>query len=147
MDSQTKMLLEKYWRAETSPEEEKMLKKLMNEEDENSAQGNYFKSIAESRVEESDFAFQHPRRRLRQLWYTVAASLIVGILVVAGLMNRQPAQSIYNVNDPEMAYQLTREALMMVSSGLNEGKNYSVVQLKQINAPKKMITNYNTNNQ
>jgi len=147
MDSQTKILLEKYWQAETSPEEEKLLKKLMSETDENSAPASYFKSIAESQSEVSDYTFQHPRRRLRQLWYTVAASLIVGLLVVAGLMNRQPAQSIYNVNDPEMAYELTREALMMVSSGLNEGKNYSVVQLKQINAPKKMITNYNTNNQ
>jgi len=68
-------------------------------------------------------------------------------MVVGGLMQRQPSQSNYNMNDPETALEITRQALMMVSTGLNEGKNYSATQLQQINKPKNILANYNTNNQ
>ncbi len=81
-----------------------------------------------------------PKKRIRGLWYTIAASLVIGLLVVGGLSQRQPAQSIYNLNDPQAALEVTRQALLMVSSGLNEGKTYSTTQLNQINKPKNILS-------
>lgn len=147
MDSRIKTLQEKYWRAETTPKEEKLLKELVSADHDQSAEINYFKSLTDQKQLVSEYAFQHPKRRIRGLWYTIAASFLIGLMVVGGLMQRQPSQSNYNMNDPETALEITRQALMMVSTGLNEGKNYSATQLQQINKPKNILANYNTNNQ
>ncbi len=144
MDSQIKQLQEKYWRAETTPEEEQLLKKWMSESTQSSTEINYFKAVADQQKQMSDFPFQHPKKRIRGLWYTIAASLVIGLLVVGGLSQRQPAQSIYNLNDPQAALEVTRQALMMVSSGLNEGKTYTT-QLNQINKPKNILSKNYTN--
>jgi hypothetical protein len=62
------------------------------------------------------------------------------------LWQRQQSSSEYTVHDPEIALELTRNALLMVSSGLNEGKDLSTYQLNQINKPKEIITNKNNSN-
>ena len=77
------------------------------------------------------------------MWYTVAASLVIGIVVVSGLFRYNYTQAAYNVNDPDKAFEITRQALMMVSDGLNEGKNYSTVQLQQLNKPKEILSGNN----
>ncbi len=143
MDSQTNQLLEKYWRAETTPEEEKLLKELMSSAHDSSDQTHYFEAISKLKQQKPEFAFQHPGKQIRMMWYTVAASLIIGIVVVSGLFRHNYTQAAYNVNDPDKAFEITRQALMMVSDGLNEGKNYSTVQLQQLNKPKEILSGNN----
>ena len=146
MDSQTKLLLEKYWRAETSTAEEKLLKKQWGATQDRSAEANYFKAIEQRKQQISEIRFQHPGKRIYSWYITIAASLVIGLLVGTGLWQRQQSSSEYNINDPEMALELTRNALLMVSSGLNEGKDLSTYQLNQINKPKEIITNKNNSN-
>ncbi|MFA5417808.1 MAG: hypothetical protein WC341_05060 [Bacteroidales bacterium] len=143
MDSQTNQLLEKYWRAETSPEEEKELKILMASENESSASSHYFKAVSELKQQESEFGFLNPGKRIRMMWYTVAASVTIGFLVVSGLFQYNYTNAEYNVNDPDKAFEITRQALMMVSNGLNEGKNYTSVQLQEFNKPKELLSGNN----
>ncbi|MDP2721543.1 MAG: hypothetical protein Q8O72_02195 [Bacteroidales bacterium] len=143
MDSQTNQLLEKYWRAETSPEEEKELKILMASDTESSACSHYFKAVSELKQQEPEFGFLNPGKRIRMMWYTVAASVTIGILVVSGLFQYNYTNAEYNVNDPDKAFEITRQALMMVSNGLNEGKNYTSVQLQEFNKPKELLSGNN----
>jgi len=143
MDSRTNQLLEKYWRAETTPEEEKLLKELMSSDPDSSDQTHYFEAISNLKHQKPEFAFQHPGKQIRRMWYTVAASLIIGIVVVSGLFRYNYTQAAYNVNDPDKAFEITRQALMMVSDGLNEGKNYSTIQLQQLNKPKEILSGDN----
>lgn len=145
MDSQIKQLQEKYWRAETSPEEERLLKKLMASDNESPGQADYFEAVSALKQEKPPYPFQHPGKRIRLMLYTVAASLFIGIIVVSGLYQYNYTSAQYNVNDPVKAYEITREALMMVSNGLNEGKNYSSAQLQQINKPKQILSGKNNN--
>jgi hypothetical protein len=146
MDSRTKLLLEKYWRAETSTAEERLLKEQLGTVQEASAEANYFKAIDRRKQQVSEISFQHPGKRIYYWYVTIAASLVIGLLVATGLWQRQQSSSEYTVHDPEMALELTRNALLMVSSGLNEGKDLSTYQLNQINKPKEIITNKNNSN-
>ncbi len=146
MDSQTKLLLEKYWRAETTVEEERLLKMQLGSLDEKNSETSYFKAIDKRQQVISKTTFQHPAKRTYYWWASVAAVLVIGIFVIVGLSQRQGSRSEYAIQDPEMAMEVTRNALLLVSNGLNEGKNLSTYQLNQINKPKDIISNKNNSN-
>ena len=47
-------------------------------------------------------------------------------------------QREFAVEDPQEAYEITRKALLMVSSGLNEGKTYSK-EITRINKAQEIV--------
>ncbi len=124
-------LLEKYWNGETSLEEEKKIKAHFSSKKNLSPQARYFQGIEKQKKVTADITF----RRSNFNRFSVAASVAVGLLVAFFVFKDAQQKDAFAVDDPQEALEITRNALMMVSSGLNEGKSYSA-ELKKINKAK-----------
>jgi hypothetical protein len=140
-------LLEKYWNAETSLEEEKRLLEEMTGSD--SPEAGYFTMIAKARQEKSKLtpidlksytqpaiggqvAVVLPLYR----WIASAAAILIFIVAGMGLWNysqqvTQPVQIAETFDDPYEAYEEVREALAFVSSKLNKSQNEALVNIKK----------------
>lgn len=134
-----KKLLEKYYNAECSEEEEMILKKFFAEENiseelnEEKEIFNYY-SVSSSVPEPSD-GFEeriisaidkadsaHTTAGTRKLWLSVA-SIAAGLLILTGsyffFINR--SESIDTYSDPDMAYAEAMKILYNVSARMNRG--------------------------
>ena len=70
---------------------------------------------------------------------SIAASIMLGISVATWVINDARKQREYVIEDPQEAYEMTRKALLMLSSNLNEGVAYSE-PLKELNAAQELIS-------
>lgn len=140
MDLQTEKLLEKYWRGETTVAEERQIKEYFSRHPAQSAEGLYFEKSSSGSLVVPAKPFDHPGRKRRLAWLSVAAALLIGLLTLPFLFNNQPATDQYAVEDPAKALEITRASLRMVSDGLNKGKTYSK-ELTKFNEAKAMIKN------
>lgn len=68
----------------------------------------------------------------------MAAVITAGLLTAVVVLQDARQQRQFVVEDPKEAYEITRKALLMVSSGLNEGKNYSK-EISNINRAEEII--------
>lgn len=139
MESQIEKLMEKYWAGETSVEEERLLKEHFRKNPSLTNEGTYFRALSKKQQLASGKRFAHPAKSRRKAQWSAAAVIVIGIM--AALMVFQDAktqQREFVVEDPQEAYEITRKALLMVSSGLNEGKTYSG-ELKKINKAEELI--------
>ena len=136
MASDIKKLLEKYWAGETTVQEEQLLKQHFNESHNISPAGQYFKSLNEFKELKPNLSFKQ-RNYSR---FTVAASIAIGIIVAVFVFRDAQSKDAFLVEDPQEALEITRNALMMVSSSLNEGGNYSL-QLKKFDDTKQILKN------
>ncbi|MEM7552350.1 MAG: hypothetical protein AAF363_21880 [Bacteroidota bacterium] len=130
-------LIERFWKGETSLEEEKGLKE--------NAGGVYFQFLKEKQKAKisSDFDKRilskiegKPKGLLgrRMHYYLVAASLTL-ILGFFAIKQRQDQKKI----EALLAYEQTKAALLLVSTKLNEGAEYTT-ELNKINEVKKIIS-------
>lgn len=137
MESQIEKLVEKYWAGDTSIEEEQRLKAYFQKNPSLTPEGVYFRTIA-GKQQEATPKLAHPGKAGNKAQWSAAAAIIIGILAAVLVFQDARKQREYVVEDPKEAYEITRKALLMVSSGLNEGKSYSR-QLTKINKAKELI--------
>jgi hypothetical protein len=153
MDYNTiQILLKKYWAGETSLKEEKILFNYFNQKiiDNRLIQHqSIFKYIKKEKKKELNPTFNAeliqqnntkiiPIKRWKK--WTAAASIILmsGFFIwnYSTTNNNDKLAAVKEIQDPEVAYQITKEALMLVSSKLNKGAKKaasSVHKVKEIN--------------
>lgn len=142
MDSRIEQLVEKYWKCETSLEEEMELKayfathEVSDEWKDAASLFKYFDhqkklGMSEDGVIKKLNTEMRPESdgKVRKLAFTtakIAAGVLV--LVAATFLVRQeirksyPTEVVDTYSDPELAFQETKKALMMISKGFGKAK-------------------------
>ena len=140
MESQIKKLLEKYWAGESSVSEEREIKEYFKNNPSLANEGLYFAGLGKQKETKATNSFQHPGRKLdRNNWYSaVAAAVMLGIVVSSFFITQNQKPKQFVIDDPKEAYEVTRQALMMVSAGLNEGKTYTLT-IEKFNKTQQII--------
>lgn len=134
MGSQIDELLEKYWNGETSLEEEKRIKDHFKSTPTLSQDGKYFRYLAK----EKNTTYEGPMVfKKSKTWLSVAATVTVGVITAALAIN-EANKDPFAIDDPQKALQATREALMMISSSLNEAQDHTM-ELTKINKAKEEL--------
>jgi hypothetical protein len=138
----TQDLLDKYWAAETSPEEEVQLRAAF-EKDDSSIQAAYFQFLnAESAkvMKTSVSPVTQTRRIVLKRTMSIAAAVLV--LVVAGFLIQRSmitdiqqstadTDNIDSYEDPMEAYEETKQALLMVSEKFNSSREMAEEKLEK----------------
>ena len=140
MGSRINNLLKKYWQGDTSKSEELELHSHFSINPSLTSEGKYFREINKMKSSEPDHRFLHPGRSQRKKWWSVAATLAVGIAVGLLVMQDISKRNQFLVEDPEEAYEITKKALMMISSSMNEGASYTG-EMKKFNEAEELIKN------
>lgn len=123
-----KILVEKYFEAETTIAEERELKAYFSSENVAPPLEQYkpiFGYAAQAKQEQ--FTATIPlktKKRTRVVWLSVAAS--VAVLLGVGLFtfnhyNQSEFQDLGTVDDPEVAFRETQKALNLISESVNKG--------------------------
>lgn len=136
MEPEMDQLLDKYWKGETTVEEERLVKAHFAKAKDLSPTAQYFKSIhQQQQLKAEGISWKKKSNYTR---FSAAATIIIGLLVAFLTIENNPKKTQYvvEIDDPQEALEITRNALMMISGGLNEGKQYSE-ELKKINKPKR----------
>ena len=141
-------LLDRYWNAETSVQEEQ---EILNEMAESSSpDALYFKMIAAARKQKSSLKMDDikaynqqaltPQPRMIVLpvyrWVASAAAILLFCIAAFGLWNYTHQQSKPDLmadsfDDPQKAYEEVREALAFVSAKLNKSQSEALVNIKK----------------
>lgn len=139
MESQIEKLKQKYWEGKTSVEEERILKKSLQNETSSHLEKHFFAELEKRKSIESIKKFTLPPRRTKILWQvsTVAATIIILVTFAFGFLNTNNEDQ-FVIDDPQQAYEISQQALMLVSSKLNKGKTYST-RMDKINEIKQII--------
>ena len=160
MDSRIEHLIEKYWKCETSLEEENEIKeffrnKEVSEEWKDTASlFRYYEFQKKQSVDEVDFTKklnsltgQEKRGKIVSMVFTgskIAAGILV--LLAATYMVRQeirksyPTEIVDTYSDPELAFEETKKALMMISKGFGKAK-VEAGKMKVFNEAEQAIQN------
>lgn len=139
MESRIEALLEKYWAGETSIEEEQQLKAHFKKNPSLTPEGKYFRALSGKQQHTAAKKFAHPGKTRTKARWSAAAAVVIGLMTAVLVFQDARKQREFVVEDPQEAYEVTRRALLMVSSGLNEGKAYSK-ELSKINKARELIT-------
>jgi hypothetical protein len=141
-------LIEKYWDAETTPQEEEQLMNAFAHH--HGPEGQYFKFIAEARKQKSFLTIDDidaynlkqtlnaSRATVRPIyrWMASAAAILIIVLSSFGAwrysqqVTQQP-QMAETFEDPYEAYEEVREALAFVSSKLNKSQNEALANIQK----------------
>jgi hypothetical protein len=141
-------LLDRYWNAETSVQEEQ---EILNEMAESSSpDALYFKMIAAARKQKSSLKMDDikaynqqaltPQPRMLVLpvyrWVASAAAILLFCIAAFGLWNythqqTKPDLMADSFDDPQKAYEEVREALAFVSAKLNKSQSEALVNIKK----------------
>lgn len=142
MESQIEALLEKYWEGKTSLAEEQEIREYFAKNPSLEPEGLWFRNLQRVSESKSPKTFANPARKQFRSWFGAAASIVVGIIIGLVVLIDARNYEKYHVEDPEKAMEITKKALMMVSSGLNEGAKHST-ELKKINKAEELIKETN----
>lgn len=160
MDSERiKSLLEKYWNCETSLEEENELREFFTSADipaemkETAALFQYFEAEKKRTVGEN---FEHDvTKQLRQRRGGKVVSMVsfqniariaagIAVVVVATYFIRQEIRKSYpkelqdTYTDPQMAFEETKKALMMISNSFGKAKK-EAEKMKMLNEAERKV--------
>jgi len=126
MESQIEKIRQKYWDGSTTLEEERLLKKSMLNEPTGTIEDRFFAELEKRKAVQGKKDFAIPKRKKTLIWQisSVAATIIILIALSIGFNNTNNNNQ-YVINNPEEAYDISREALLLVSSKLNKGKIYT----------------------
>ena len=157
-----KALLEKYWRGETSAEEERLLRRQLDEfpgtfdpeEEQLFRQLDQFSNLSLGVEFGQEFMQTVTTQEARRIpiWkrlQSIAAVIIllVGLsAVIAIYFKPQPSPILAAEEDPEKAYQMATEALMLMSSKLNAASEYTA-ELDRFNDAAEVIKKETIQNQ
>jgi len=141
-------LIEKYWEAETTPQEEEQLMNTFARH--HSPEGQYFQFIAEARKQKSMLTIDDidaynlkqtlnaSRVTVRPLyrWMASAAAILIIVMSAFGVWKysqqtvEQP-QMAETFEDPYEAYEEVRQALAFVSSKLNKSQDEALTNIQK----------------
>lgn len=124
MESQINELQEKYWAGETSVEEEKFLKDYFSKEKATDAVAVYFNHLKKASQQKPPKKFKLPGRKFTLPKGLMAAAIAIGLLAGVYLIRVSQVKNEFLVEDPQKAMEITRQALMSISSGMNKGTAY-----------------------
>lgn len=137
MESQIENL--KYWEGKTSIEEERILKDHLKNETSKSMEQLYFAEIEKRKSIESTSQFSIPQRKTRSIWKISSMAATIAILIAFALNYGDfNEKDQFLVDDPQQAYEISQQALMLISAQLNKGKTYTA-QMDKINELKQII--------
>ena len=122
MGSQIDKLLEKYWNGETSLEEERVIKAHFKSNPALTSEGHYFRYLANEKQVKYEGSKGINKKRA---WLSAAAAITVG-LITAVLVFNDANKDPFAIEDPEKAFEATKNALMMISGELKEGKEHTL---------------------
>lgn len=141
-------LLEKYWNAETTPQEEQQLLEQLSGK--TGPDATYFTMLSEARKQKSTLTIHDIRRHNEKLsstmqgpavipiyrWIASAAAILVFVVAGLGLWNysrqvTEPVQMAETFDDPYEAYEEVREALAFVSAKLNKSQNEAMINIQK----------------
>lgn len=134
MGSQIDKLLEKYWNGETNLEEEKVIKSHFKSNPALNNEGHYFRFLAKQKLAKFEGSRTVSRKKA---WLSAAATITIGVITAALVFN-DAKKDPFAIDDPEKAFQATKEALMMIGSELNQGQNHTL-ELTKINKAKEEL--------
>ena len=135
MGSQIDELIEKYWRGDTSLEEEQTIKLHFGQNPSLTNDGNYFRYLTKQK--EMTFKESKPESKFKKTWLSAAVTVTIG-LITAILVFNDANKDPFAEEDPEKAFQVTRQALMMIGAGLNEGQSHTM-ELSKFNKAKEEL--------
>jgi hypothetical protein len=138
MESRIETLLAKYWEGTTSLEEEREIKAHFQANPSLAPEGRYFQALKDKKATKLG-TIKHPSQKRTRTQWSVAAAIVIGIAAALLVVEDARQQREFVVDDPKEAYEITRKALLMVSSGLNDGKNISTKELVKINEAQEII--------
>lgn len=136
MGSRINELLEKYWAGATTLEEEKEIKAHFAENPSLTPEGQFFRELG--RKKDRKAPHLDIKKPGRSRWLSVAATLVIGFLAAFLVIRDARSQREFVVEDPEKALEITRRALLMVSTELNEGARHTT-ELKKINKAEEIL--------
>lgn len=136
-ESYLKQLSDKYWKGNSTISEEDQLKQAISSQASNMdpLEVDYFNTIDQFSKKELDGNFdelimseiqQHdkPQRFFQQDWFKLAASLVLAGTLGLGLWhNAKNPTELALEDDPRKAFEVAKQALMMVSVRMNKGKD------------------------
>jgi len=141
-------LLEKYWNADTTPEEEAQIQNDLTGM--NGAEAGYFAMLVEARKQKSTLTLEaikaynqsHTNPATIKMiiplyrWIASAAAILVFVASGVGLWQysrqiTQPVQMAETFDDPYKAYEEVREALAFVSAKLNKSQGEAMLNIKK----------------
>ncbi|WP_420318286.1 hypothetical protein [Ekhidna sp.] len=134
MGSQIDKLLEKYWNGETSLEEEKVLKAHFKSNPALTNEGHYFRYLSKEKSVKYEGVKNSSKKRA---WISAAATITIGIITAALVFN-DANKDPFAIEDPEKAFEATKNALMMISGELQEGQNHTL-ELTKFNKAKEEL--------
>lgn len=144
-----KKLVDKYWEGTTSLEEEQQLRAYFNGKQVDKRLQSvqplfvFFKQEQEKTSQRPLSFLEVVQQRPKRMWSLVAASVAILITAAAWLYQQQQLPQPSNLavqetslhkdtyEDPEQAFQEAKQALMLVSKGLNKGVKTTRKGLKQ----------------
>jgi len=141
MESRIEELKQKYWDGTSTLEEEAELKRYYLEHPSADAQAKYFEALGNAKEASKIEEYPHPGMRpSRRIWMVAAASVIIGSVVLSLVLTNKelPKEDPFLVEDPQQAYEITRNAFMMMSVGLNQGA-IATTELKKINKAEELL--------
>lgn len=139
MESRIESLLERYWAGESTLEEEKEVKAWFAKNPHLTADAQYFRQLRQQQNQRPQRPLVHPGRKRSRAQWSVAAAITVGIAAAFFVVKDAQEQREFVVEDPQEAIEITRKALLMIGTGLNEGKVHSS-QLTRIKDAEELIT-------
>jgi outer membrane protein assembly factor BamE (lipoprotein component of BamABCDE complex) len=139
MESRIEELKQKYWEGNTSLDEEAELKSYYAHHKTMGAEARYFDTLSKAKDVHSSVPFPHPEKRHKMAWMAMAASVLIGALALAVFMQPKVEEDPFMIDDPKLAYEITRNAMMMMSSGLNQGA-VATTELSKINKVEEILT-------
>ena len=135
MELQIDELLEKYWKGETTLEEEKLIKSHFKSNPSLTNDGHYFKYLANQKNTKMEEV--KPIASRSRTWLSAAATITIG-LITAVLVFNDANKDPFAEEDPQKALEATRNALMMIGAGLNEGQQHAM-ELTKFNKAKEEL--------
>lgn len=139
MESRIEELKQKYWDGNTTLQEEAELKAYFAQNKTLGTESRYFDALSKAGRMEAPVAFKHPGRKPKRVWMAVAASVMIASATVALLVKQPKQEDPFLVEDPEEAFEITRNAMMMMSVGLNQG-SVATEELNKINKAEEILT-------
>lgn len=155
---QIKQLSEKYWKADTTLEEEQELRKNITSSNDpmDPQEVEYFKTLEQFSSAKLDDNFddqffkniESERKTIplyHQKWFQLAAAVVL-MIGMAGGFHTYKAKQLARQQEARAAFEIAKSALFMVSEKMNEGNQYTIDGLKKFEETHQKIKTQNFNN-
>lgn len=153
-----KQLSEKYWKADTTIEEETTLRKNITSSNDplDPQEVEYFKTLEQfssaklgDNFDDLFFSKVESEKKTiklyEQKWFQLAASVLI-VIGIAGGFHSYKANQLARQQEARAAFEVAKSALFMVSDKMNQGNQYTMDGLVKFEETNQKIKTQNYNN-